>query len=344
MELFDDMVRQKCGLLTDQQRSLLNYRTITATERGSQTLLNSGRVAETGKIAQVLSQAGNPLLGMLEIQRSMAQTQARAENIFDTTTLPLANDFTFSYNLPIDRILSIIDGHVAQAMEGMQANQVIDSILDDITNLIGEDRMETLHEEKAETGSFGTGNKLVDELMGAMEMARGTGDNRLVDRLKGMVDMARDDAARHSTTERILVGQTDVADERADLEEFRVQYQGRPLSMLQKSYKQKVQSAFGPDITDARRIALQTQGLTAPSKFKNLTKQQRFDMYEKLWGDGPGAYQNALNHMDRIAMGEIKPNPKEVKTETLAELEQELGTENPVVDSEQERPGEGGGY
>ena len=344
MELFDDMVRQKCGLLTDQQRSLLNYRTITATERGSQTLLNSGRVAETGKIAQVLSQAGNPLLGMLEIQRSMAQTQARAENIFDTTTLPLANDFTFSYNLPIDRILSIIDGHVAQAMEGMQANQVIDSILDDITNLIGEDRMETLHEEKAETGSFGTGNKLVDELMGAMEMARGTGDNRLVDRLKGMVDMARDDAARHSTTERILVGQTDVADERADLEEFRVQYQGRPLSMLEKSYKQKVQSAFGPDITDARRIALQTQGLTAPSKFKNLTKQQRFDMYEKLWGDGPGAYQNALNHMDRIAMGEIKPNPKDVKTETLAELEQELGTENPVVDSEQERPGEGGGY
>ena len=269
MELFDDMVRQKCGLLTDQQRSLLNYRTITATERGSQTLLNSGRVAETGKIAQVLSQAGNPLLGMLEIQRSMAQTQARAENIFDTTTLPLANDFTFSYNLPIDRILSIIDGHVAQAMEGMQANQVIDSILDDITNLIGEDRMETLHEEKAETGSFGTGNKLVDELMGAMEMARGTGDNRLVDRLKGMVDMARDDAARHSTTERILVGQTDVADERADLEEFRVQYQGRPLSMLEKSYKQKVQSAFGPDITDARRIALQTQGLTAPSKFKD---------------------------------------------------------------------------
>ena len=344
MELFDDMVRQKCGLLTDQQRSLLNYRTITATERGSQTLLNSGRVAETGKIAQVLSQAGNPLLGMLEIQRSMAQTQARAENIFDTTTLPLANDFTFSYNLPIDRILSIIDGHVAQAMEGMQANQVIDSILDDITNLIGEDRMETLHEEKAETGSFGTGNKLVDELMGAMEMARGTGDNRLVDRLKGMVDMARDDAARHSTTERILVGQTDVADERADLEEFRVQYQGRPLSMLEKSYKQKVQSAFGPDITDARRIALQTQGLTAPSKFKNLTKQQRFDMYEKLWGDGPGAYQNALNHMDRIAMGEIKPDPKDVKTETLAELEQELGTENPVVDSEQERPGEGGGY
>ena len=344
MELFDDMVRQKCGLLTDQQRSLLNYRTITATERGSQTLLNSGRVAETGKIAQVLSQAGNPLLGMLEIQRSMAQTQARAENIFDTTTLPLANDFTFSYNLPIDRILSIIDGHVAQAMEGMQANQVIDSILDDITNLIGEDRMETLHEEKAETGSFGTGNKLVDELMGAMEMARGTGDNRLVDRLKGMVDMARDDAARHSTTERILVGQTDVADERADLEEFRVQYQGRPLSMLEKSYKQKVQSAFGPDITDARRIALQTQGLVAPSKFKNLTKQQRFDMYEKLWGDGPGAYQNALNHMDRIAMGEIKPDPKDVKTETLAELEQELGTENPVVDSEQERPGEGGGY
>ena len=59
-------------------------------------------------------------------------------------------------------------------------------------------------------------------------------------------------------------------------------------------------------------------------------------MYERLWGDN---YQNALNHMDRVAMGEIKPDPKDVKTETLAELEQELGTENPVVDGEQERPG-----
>lgn len=338
MEIFDDMVRQKCGLLTEQQRSLLNYRTVDATVRGSQTLLHSGRVAETGKIAQVLSQAGNPLLGMLEIQRSMVQTQARAENMFDTTSLPLANDFTFSYNLPIDRILSIIDGHVAQAMQGAQANQVIDAILDDITNLIGEDRMATLHDEKAETGSFNTGNKLVDGLMESMEMARGAGDNRLVNQLKALVERARDDEARRKTEQRILVGREDMADERADLEEFRVKYQGRPLSILEKSYRQKVQSSFDMDDTPARRIALQTAGLVAPSKFKNLTKQERFDMYERLWGDN---YQNALNHMDRVAMGEVKPDPKEVKTEALAELEEELGTENPVVDGEQERPGAG---
>ena len=336
MEIFDDMVRLKCGLLTEQQRSLLNYRTVDATVRGSQTLLRSGRVDETSKVAQVLSQAGNPLLGMLEIQRSMAQTQARSENIFDTTTLPLANDFTFSYNLPIDRILSIIDGHVAQAMQGAQANQVIDSIITDITNLIGADRMEELHVEKAETGSFNTGNKLVDGLMEAMESAGARGDNAMVAQLGALVERARDDEARRKTEQRILVGREDIADDRADLEEFRVQYQGRPLSVLEKSYKQKVQSAFGPDITDARRIALQTQGLVAPSAFKNMTKQERFDMYEKLWGDN---YQNALNHMDRVSMGEVKPDAKEVKTETLAELEEELGTQNPVVDGEQERPG-----
>ena len=341
MEIFDGMVRQKCGLLTEQQRSLLNYRTVDATERGAQTLLHSGRVDETSKVAQVLAQAGNPLLGMLEIQRSMAQTQARAENIFDTTTLPLANDFTFSYNLPIDRILSIIDGHVAQAMQGTGANQVIDAVLADIKNLIGADRMEALHEKKAETGSFNTGNKLVDGLMEMMESAGARGDIQSVGQLKALVDRAQDDAARRKTEQRVLVGREDLADERADLEEFRVQYQGRPLSMLEKSYRQKVQSAFDLDDTPARRIALQAQGLVAPSAFKNLTKQERYDMYEKLWGD---SYQNALNHMDRIAMGEIKPDVKAVKTETLAELEEGLATENPVVDGEQERPSEGGGY
>ena len=333
MEIFDDMVRLKCGLLTEQQRSLLNYRTVDATVRGSQTLLHSGRLDETSKVAQVLSQAGNPLLGMLELQRSMAQTQARSENMFDTTTLPLANDFTFSYNLPVDRILSIIDGHVAQAMEGAQANQVIDAIMADITNLVGPARMATLREEKPATG-----NKLVDGLLEAMGSAGARGDNAMVAQLGALVERARDDEARRKTEQRILVGQTDVADDRADLEEFRVQYQGRPLSILEKSYRQKIQSAFGPDITDARRIALQTAGLVAPSKFKNLTKQERFDMYERLWGEN---YQNALNHMDRVAMGEVKPGGKQVKTEALAELEAELGTENPVVDGEQERPGAG---
>ena len=342
MERFDAMVRQKCGLLTEQQRSLLNYRTVDATERGAQTLLHSGRVAETSKIAQVLAQATNPLLGMLEIQRSMAQTQARAENIFDTTTLPLANDFTFSYNLPIDRILNIIDGHVAQAMMGADGSTVIEAILADITNVMGADRMATLREEKTASG-WDTGNKLVDGLMEAMEMARGAGDNRLVNQLKGLVERAQDDAARRTTEQRILVGQTDVADERADLEEFRVQYQSRKLATLVNSYKQKIQSSFDMDDTPARRVALQTAGLVAPSRMAGnlMTKQEKYAMYEKLWGD---SYQNALNHMDRVAMGEVKPNPKEVKTETLAELEQELGTENPVVDSEQERPGEGGGY
>ena len=303
MEHFDAMVRQKCGLLTEEQRAMLKYRKVGDILQAEQRILNSG-VPGASELAETLLGV-NPVRGMLEVQRSAQQAQMRAGNPFDRTSLPLANEYSFGYELPVDKILAIIQDHIQTAPRGIDSAVIVENIVDAVALEIGEDKMEEMIAKKEETGRS-SGDRITDIIVD-MKMNVEAGRQIKSSELDDLIERVRDREERTQIGFKTLVAQGNEAfddqmnaEDKADLEGFRSKYKEHNFKDLNKLYHQQLFARYGKQPTPERGVALKQAGLQAPTNYKNLTREERYLMFERLWGLD---YQGALDALDALATG-----------------------------------------
>lgn len=335
MEYFDGMIRQKCGLLTEEQRSMLKYRKVGGILQAEQRILNSG-VAGASELAETLLGV-NPVKGMLELQRSAQQAQLRAENPFDRTMLPLANEYSFGYELPVDKILAIIQDHIQTAPQGIESAVVLENIIDAVSLEIGEDNMEEMIAKKEETGRS-SGDPIRDMLVD-MKMKQEAGRQIKSSEFDALYDKIKDSQERTQVGFRTLIAQGNeafddqmVAEDKADLEGFRSKYKEHNFKDLDRVYHSELFARHGKHPTPQRKQALEQAGLQAPTNYKNLTREERYLMFERLWGLD---YQGALDALDAVALGR-KPTTQMAGGAGLEQVAGVLG-EAGFTGDEQER-------
>ncbi len=332
----DIMVRAICGTLTERERSAIKYRKVKDILMGEQTLLESG-IQGAPKLAKTLLGA-NPVLGMLELQRSATQTQIRSENPFDRTRLAYANQYAFTPEVPINTFMDIFNHHLLTSPSGIPDGVIVDNMLEDMVLALGEDQIAEAMEKKDETGSFGTGDPLSDGLMEMMEQVR-RGERPDESKIKNLLDRAKDLRERSDIGMKTMIEREEMAldealgaQDLADLQGFRSAYKEKPLLQLDRAYGEKLTKKFGIYDTPERRRALRAQGLQAPTRFKTLTREERYRIFENLWG---GDYQGALDALDKIALGERGPVAGEPKA--LTQLMEEVAEQKPLDEGESTR-------
>ena len=273
---------------------------------------------------------------MLEVQRSAQQAQMRAGNPFDRTMLPLANEFSFGYELPVAKILAIIQDHIQTAPQGIESAVIVENIVDAVALEIGEDKMEEMIAKKEETGRS-SGDRITDIIVD-MKMNVEAGRQVKSSELDALIERVRDREERTQIGFKTLVAQGNEAfddqmnaEDKADLEGFRSKYKESSFKDLDSVYHQQLFARHGKTSTAERVLALKQAGLQAPTNYKTLNREERYLMFERLWGTD---YQGALDALDAIAMGR-KAN-KALATEAVAQVAGEFG-EAGFTGEEQER-------
>ena len=316
----DHIVAEHCGLLSLQEQAVTGYRTRCDLLTAQKGMIES-EVPGMVSVALTLERARDPVLGMVEVQRS---AQAFRESTFlAPVRYPLANDYAFTYELPVEKIIAIIDNKIQTAPPGMTVERIIDSMMDDIVLEIGEEQLVALEEKKERTGRNDTGDNVLDMVMDIRDNAE-MGRPVTMEGLDHLVEQVKDRQARNDIGMKMVLEREEmvIGDEMKALDDgsWNARIRESTQQDLHESYKHRVGQLHGAHNTPTKRKDMKAKGLIAVSGFKTMTRDEKYDMYERAWGEG--GREEAIRTLDAIAKGRSAPPPESLAGETVQDLAQ----------------------
>tara|TARA_R110000851_G_scaffold61785_4_gene142290 strand:- start:3447 stop:4517 length:1071 start_codon:yes stop_codon:yes gene_type:complete len=324
----DRIVMEECGLLSEQQRARLGYRTVKGVRKAEQFLLTQG----VPGVSKTIKQSSDPLLSMLALRRSAKQFQTTS--MFNPNELVDPSLYAFPIRYPVERLRQRFVNLVLAISGNEDPAELAGEIQETLDLELDEAQARQLMEDRIKTGAYDFGgNPFVNKMVNMMDILK-RGD--IQGALKGMVsliDEAKLIRSRKIADDAIFVGQNNqLIGEALEAEtlaqtagkaqadaEYTARLEGAPIRRgedipgsfnntdLVEAYRRRIGLSYGTaSRSRAFQLELQGAGLVGLSVFGSLTRREKIAMLRVSYGESDNARDNLLRSLNMIVEDNVK--------------------------------------
>mgnify|MGYP003664790898 FL=1 len=330
----DRIVMEECGLLSEQQRARLGYRTVKGVRKAEQFLLSQG----VPGVSKTIKQSSDPLQGMLALRRSAKQFQTTS--MFNPNELVDPSLYAFRIRYPVERLRQRFLNMALTITGNEDPAEFVAEIQETLDLELNEAQAMQLMEAKIKD----LGDTFVNKMVNMVDILR-RGD--IQGALRGMVsliDEARLIKSRKVADEATFVGQNNqLIEETLEAEtaqtdaEYNARLEGAPIkglggqkqgfntNDLVRAYREKIGDTYG---ANRKTATLQRDGLVGFTVFGKLTRREKIAMVRVAYGDSPDARGNLLRQLNLIVEDKVKVETEgetRVNTNLIEAVEEDVG-------------------
>ena len=319
----DRIVMEECGLLSEQQRARLGYRTVNGVRKAEQFLLTQG----VPGVSKTIKQSSDPLLSMLALRRSAKQFQTATQ--FDRIELVSPSMYAFNLRYPVERLRQRFL-NMALAISGNEdPREFVAEIQETLTLELNEAQATQLMEDRVKD----LGDTFVNKMVNMVDILKRGDIQGAIRGMVSLIDEARLIKSRKVADEAIFVGQTDqligevdeaeTAAQTAGVAQTDAEYtarlEGAPIRRkedipgqfnnkdLMEAYRHRIGLSYGAASQEKKWFdTLRADGLVGFTVFGKLTRREKIAMLRVSYGDSDNARQNLLNQLNMIVEDNVK--------------------------------------
>ena len=324
----DRIVMEECGLLSEQQRARLGYRTVKGVRKAEQFLLTQG----VPGVSKTIKQSSDPLLSMLALRRSAKQFQTTS--MFNPNELVDPSLYAFPIRYPVERLRQRFVNMALTITGNEDPMEFAEEIQETITLELNEVQAMQLMEDKLKTGAFNIGgDPFLNKMANVVDIIKRGDTQGALRAMVSLMDDAKLIKSRKVADEAIFVGQTDqligevdeaeTAAQTAGVAQTDAEYtarlEGAPIRRkedipgqfnnkdLMEAYRHRIGLSYGAASQEKKWFdTLRADGLVGFTVFGKLTRREKIAMLRVSYGDSDNARQNLLNQLNMIVEDNVK--------------------------------------
>ena len=348
----DRIVMEECGLLSEQQRAKLGYRTVNGVRKAEQFLLSQG----VPGVSKTIKQSSDPLLSMLALRRSAKQFQTAS--MFNPNELVDPSLYAFPIRYPVERLRQRFVNLALTITGNEDPVELAGEIQETLALELDEAQAMQLMEDKLKTGAFNIGgDPFLNKMANVVDIIKRGDTQGALRAMVSLMDDAKLIKSRKVADEAIFVGQTDQligeVDEAETLAqtagkaqadaEYTARLEGAPIRRgedipgsfnnkdLVEAYRRRIGLSYGTaSRSRAFQLELQGAGLVGLSVFGSLTRREKIAMLRVSYGESDNARDNLLRQLNMIVEDNVKVETEgetRVNTNLIEAVEEDVGLE-----------------